>query len=373
MDFLKRKKLMNYRSKTVIVASGRYIPENVVKNEDFHDKVFFNANQQLIEKENSEIADKFEKITGIRERRYVSDDLVTSDTAFFAAKDAIESSGIDRETLDYIIVAHNFGDVTSDNRRSDMVPSLASRVKAKLGISNPGAVCFDIVFGCPGWLQSLILADNFVRAGNCRRALIIGSETLSRVYDPHDIDSLLYSDGAGAVIVESRESDEEIGVLYHKARTDALNLSKLLIMGRSYNSEFAGSDLFLKMQGHQLYKYAITTVPGMIKDCLDENNLTLQDIDKVLIHQANEKMDVEIMNKVFDLYDADQEIRSKLELLMPMTISYLGNNSVATVPIIYDMIVKNQFEGHNFKKGDLLLFCSIGAGMNINVLLYRVP
>src|SRR5690606_26513792 len=130
----------------------------------------------------------------IAERRYVTDGLVTSDIAYFAALSAIESAAIDKESLDYIIVAHNFGDVRHDNNRSDIVPSIASRVKQKLEIENPRTVAYDVTFGCPGWLQGIIQADYYIKSGDARRVLVIGAEVLSRVCDPHDRDSMLYAD-----------------------------------------------------------------------------------------------------------------------------------------------------------------------------------
>ena len=110
--------------------------------------------------------------------------------------------------LDYILVAHNFGDVTEDNRRSDFVPTLAARVKHKLGIENPTTIAYDLPFGCPGWLQGVIQADYYLRSGDAKRVLVIGAETLSRVCDPHDRDSMIYADGAGAILLEARESDD---------------------------------------------------------------------------------------------------------------------------------------------------------------------
>ena len=130
---------------------------------------------------------------------------------YLAAEDALTSSGIDRESLDYIIVAHNFGDVRAGNLRSDFVPSLAARVKHKLGIVNPGTVAYDLPFGCPGWLQGVIQANYYLRSGDCKRVMVIGAETLSRICDPHDRDSMIYADGAGATILEAVASDRAGG------------------------------------------------------------------------------------------------------------------------------------------------------------------
>ena len=358
---------------SVFTATGSYIPERVVKNEEFLSRKFYNAAKQIISKPVAEITSKFEEITGIKERRYVTDDLVTSDIAFFSAEDALNSSGIDRETLDYIIVAHNFGDVKADNRRSDFVPSLAARVKNKLGIKNPATICYDVAFGCPGWLQGVIQADFFIKSGLAKRVMVIGSETLSRISDPSDIDCMIYSDGAGAVILEAYVSETPVGILTHATRSDTLEYANLLWMDKSYDPDYKGDDLFLKMLGHKLYKYALQTVPGLIKECLEKAKITLTDIKKVLIHQANEKMDEEILNRIFSLYGIEEQVAEKVKKVMPMTISWLGNSSVATLPTMYDLLIKGKLPEHNLSPNDLYVFASVGAGMNINCMVYKMP
>jgi len=206
---------------SVIKGSGRYIPKVVKKNSDFCNTEFYDTDGKKIDKANEEIIEKFRQITGIDERRYVSDDLVASDIGFFAAEDSLKSSGIDRETLDYIIVAHNFGDVKHNNRQADFMPSIASRVKHKLKIKNPYTVAYDLPFGCPGWLQAMIQADYYIKSGDAKKILVIGTETLSRVADPHDRDGMIYSDGAGAVILEAKESEEPVGILSHKTQDNS--------------------------------------------------------------------------------------------------------------------------------------------------------
>ena len=314
-----------------------------------------------------EIIKKFEQITSITERRYVTDDLVTSDIAFYAATDAIESSGIDKETLDYIIVAHNFGDVKANTGRSDFVPSIAARVKQKLEIKNPGTVAYDLPFGCPGWLQGMIQSDYFIKSGDARRILVIGAEILSRVSDPHDRDSMIFSDGAGAAVVESTESSAPIGILSYSARSDT-DLTYMLHMGKSNKPNGMGDNLFLKMEGHKLYVYALRTVPGVVKASIDKAGLSLSDVNKVLLHQANAKMDEAILERLFKLYGEEKVAHH----IMPMTISWLGNNSVATVPTLLDLLVKGKLDNHGLEKGDIVVFASVGAGMNINSLVYRV-
>ena len=192
---------------STITGTGNYIPERRIKNSDFLNHEFYESNGNPVARDNNYIIEKFEEITTIAERRYVSDDLVASDIAYFAAKEAIEDAGIDAETLDYIIVAHNFGDVKHGSNRSDMVPALAARVKYKLKIENPECVAYDLPFGCPGWLQGMIQADYFIKSGDAKKILVIGTETISRIIDAHDRDSMIYADGAGATIVEAFESE----------------------------------------------------------------------------------------------------------------------------------------------------------------------
>jgi 3-oxoacyl-[acyl-carrier-protein] synthase-3 len=354
---------------SIIIGTGSYIPTRVISNQDFVDHQFYDLNGQSFDTTNLELIKKFEEITGITERRYVTDDLVTSDIAFEAAKNAIESSGIDKETLDYIIVAHNFGDVRADNKRSDFVPSIASRVKQKLEIVNPKAIAYDLPFGCPGWLQGMIQCDYYFKSGDAKRALVIGAETLSRISDPHDRDSMIYADGAGATIVEAVSTNTEVGMLAHAARSDALEHAYMLRMGKSYKPDYQGNELFLKMDGHRLYVYALRMVPQVVKEALEKAGLLLGNVNHVLLHQANAKMDHAILRHLFALY-GEKEVRSHI---MPMIISWLGNSSVATLPTLLDFLVRGKLDSHKLKKGDLVAFASVGAGMNINSMVYRVP
>ncbi|HUR79857.1 MAG TPA: ketoacyl-ACP synthase III [Thermoanaerobaculia bacterium] len=352
--------------RSAIVATGSHIPSVRVTNDHFLDHDFRGTDQKPIGKPNADIVKQFEAITGIRERRYAPDEMVTTDIAYEAARDALESSHIDGESLDCVIVAHNFGDVRAGSRRSDLVPALAARVKARLGIRNPYCPAFDLIFGCPGWLQGVIVADSMIRAGDNRRVMIIGADTLSRISDPHDRDSLIYADGAGAVIVEGRD-DDGTGILSRAVRSDTLEHADLLYMGTSYNPEAFLEALFLKMEGRQLYKYALNTVAGAIRDALQRANLDLRDVKKVLIHQANGKMDEAILKAVYDLYG----MGTPPDDVMPMTISWLGNSSVATVPTLLDLILKGKLEGHIISRGDVVVFASVGAGMHINAVVYR--
>jgi 3-oxoacyl-[acyl-carrier-protein] synthase-3 len=206
-----------------IIGSGRCIPEVEVKNEEFLKNTFYNADGSHNGVTTPEVLEKFYSITGIEERRYAREDQKASDLAFIAASKAIESSGVNKESFDYILVAHNFGDVSANTVAPQIMPSLAARVKHLLKIKNPKTVAYDILFGCPGWVQAMIQANYFIKSGDAKRILVIGSETLSRVCDPHDRDSMIYADGAGATILEAVESESDTGILSHSVRTDTLD------------------------------------------------------------------------------------------------------------------------------------------------------
>ncbi len=355
---------------SVFTGTGSYVPARQVKNDAFLNNEFFESSGEKIETPNESIVQKFEEITTISERRYAEDHEVTSDLALIAAQRAIEAAGIEKEELDYIIFAHNFGETMEDNMRMDVVPSLASRLKQKLGIVNPSAVAYDILFGCPGWVQAVIQADYYIRSGDAKKVLVVGADILSRVADPHDRDSMIYADGAGAAIMEGRESDTPLGIMGHNSRSDALDYVQMLRMGYSYNPELAKKkDYYLKMQGRRLYQYALENVPKTVKAGLDKLGLHITDIRKVLLHQANGKMDDAILHRLFKLYN----IKEVPESIMPMTISWLGNSSVATVPTLLDLITRQEMDGHDLQNGDIIILASVGAGMNINSIVYRIP
>ena len=347
-----------------ITGTGSYIPKEITTNKDFENHDFYNEDGTSFSHKNDVIIEKFKAITGISERRYAQKQYSTSDIASFAAQKAIEYAKIDQETLDYIIVAHNYGDVKHGSNQSDTVPSLASRVKSNLQIKNPSCVAYDLIFGCPGWLEAMIQANAFIKAGIAKRCLVIGAETLSRVTDPHDRDSMIYSDGAGATIIEHIEGTE--GIISHATATHAIEEANYIYFGNSNNLEDQDPRKYIKMNGRKIYNFALTNVPKAMKNCLEDSGYDIKDVKKILIHQANEKMDEAIVKRFYGLYDMQAP-----QNIMPMTINTLGNSSVATVPTLYDLIVNNNMEGHRINKGDLIMFASVGAGMNINAMVYK--
>jgi 3-oxoacyl-[acyl-carrier-protein] synthase-3 len=348
-----------------ITGSGSYIPTKVVTNVDFAKHHFLNEDGSDFPYPNDIVAEKFLEITGIQERRYVTEDLTTSDIATFAAEKAIQDAQIDPETLDYIILAHNFGNVKHGTIQSDILPSLASRVKQKLKIKNPSCVAYDVLFGCPGWVEGVIQAQAFIKAGMAKKCLVIGAETLSRVVDIHDRDSMIYSDGAGATIIEATE--EVGGILSHESATYAYNEADYLFFGNSYNTSHDPDVRYIKMFGRKIYEFALSNVPKAMASCLEKSGISIHNVKKVLIHQANEKMDEAIIQRFFRLYK-----QTPPEGVMPMSIHKLGNSSVATVPTLYDLLIKGKIENQELQKGDVILFASVGAGMNINAFVYQM-
>ena len=347
-----------------ITGTGSYIPEIIKKNSDFSNHSFFSIEGDSIETPTDVIVDKFKAITGISERRYANNSLSTSDLGAKAAEKAIKNAKIDPETIDYIICAHNFGDVKSDAIQSDILPCLAARIKHILKIKNPKCVAYDILFGCPGWVEGVIQAHAFIKAGMAKKCLVIGAETLSRVVDKYDRDSMIYADGAGASIVEI--SDNKGGIICHESASYTHDEVYHLFFGNSNNKEQDKNVRFIKMYGRKIYEFALNNVPNALKNCLDKSGYKINDVKKILIHQANEKMDEAIVKRFYRLYKTPVP-----EKIMPMTIHKLGNSSVATVPTLFDLIRKNKLKDHKLSKGDIIIFASVGAGMHINAIVYK--
>lgn len=347
-----------------ITGVGNYIPSETITNLFFDKHIFLNEEGVLLKDNNAAITTKLQKITGIVERRYAKNTQVTSDLGLIAAQAAIENAGIDPETLDYIIFAHNFGDVKFGTVQSDMVPSLASRVKHLLKIKNNFCVAYDVLFGCPGWIEGVIQANAFIKSGIAKKCLVIGAETLSRVSDIHDRDSMIYADGAGAVVLEATE--DESGIQSHLSASFTFKEKDYLYFGKSYNNESCQDTKYIKMDGRKIYEFALVNVPEAMKQCLDKSGYSIDQLNKIIIHQANEKMDEAIVERFYQLYD-----KPLPDNIMPMVIDKLGNSSVATIPSLLAMILKGELEAHQIEKDDVVLFASVGAGMNINAFVYK--
>lgn len=349
-----------------ITGVGSYIPEIVRTNDDFLNHKFYTETGKGFDEHPETIIKKFEQITGIKERRYVDNSLNVSDIAAEASKKAIDDANIDAETLDYIIVAHNFGDVKHGTTQTDILPSIASRVKHLLKIKNPQTVAYDMIFGCPGWLQSSIQAKSFIESGIAKKCLVIGAETLSRVVDSHDRDSMIYSDGAGATIFEKVDKGSA-GILSHESATFTENESHFIYFGETNKTNVSDRTGYIKMYGRKIYNFALSNVPNAMKTCLDHSGKDISQLKKIFIHQANEKMDEAIVQRFYKLYGLKMP-----DKVMPMSIDILGNSSVATIPTLYDLFLKGHFKNQSLEKGDIIMFASVGAGMNVNAMTYQV-
>ncbi|NPA34479.1 MAG: ketoacyl-ACP synthase III [Chlorobi bacterium] len=354
------------QTRILIAGAGTYIPETRILNDYFLRKTFYDKEGNRIVRPGEDIVKKFEDITGIKERRYARSEEVTSDLATKASFQAIEDAQIQPSQLNYVVVAHNFGDVRPTMPTLDMVPSLASRVARNLDIENASLITYDIAFGCPGWIEGVINVINRMKPGEY--ALVVGAETLSRVYDPYDRDSMIFSDGAGAVVLKAIETERDVGFLGWESRSYAGETVSYLYMSPSYKKDHDQSRLYMHMEGRKVYEFALKEVPSAIKGLLDKKGLHLKDTSMFLIHQANAKMDHAILKRLLRLYGMKKPPR---EYYMPMTIQSLGNSSVATIPTMIALIKHKKLLPYEFEPGDIVIMASVGAGMNINAMLYK--
>ena len=245
-----------------------------------------------------------------------------------------------------------------------MVPSLASRVKHLLRIENPKCVAYDILFGCPGWLEAIIQMNAYIKAGMAKTCLVIGAEGLSRVIDQHDRDSMIYSDGAGATILQ--KSDAEGGIIAHSTETHTKEEAHFIHFDKSYQKLENSARHYIKMYGRKVYNFALKNVPLAMKSCLDNSGVSIGQIKKIFIHQANEKMDEAICERFYKLHDQEPP-----DNIMPMSIGKLGNSSVATIPTLLDLVLNSKMKDHKVESGNYVMFASVGAGMNINAVVYQ--
>lgn len=347
-----------------ITGSGSSIPEKAEFNSAFSNHTFYDASGSLIDSPNEVIIEKFKAITGIEQRRYIKEDQTVADIAIEAAEKTIDDAKADRETIDYIIVAHNVGDIALNSNQVNTLPSVASRVKAGLGIQNPNCVAYDILFGCPGWVEGVIQASAFIKAGMAKKCLVLGADSLSRVLDHSDRDSMIYADGAGATLIESTE--DKGGILAHKTVTYTADGEADFIFYGPSNDSGKGTK-YIKMFGRKVYEFALNKVPLAIQNCLDASGADIDEVKKIFIHQANLKMDDAIIKRLYRLYKKPMP-----ESVLPMNIQEFGNSSVATVPTLFDLVRKENYGGHTLTNGDLIIFASVGAGMNINAITYRI-
>ncbi|MEZ4902545.1 MAG: 3-oxoacyl-ACP synthase III family protein [Spirosomataceae bacterium] len=246
------------------------------------------------------------------------------------------------------------------------VPNMAALLKNRLGITNYECAAYDLLFGCPGWLQGIIQAHQAIQMGDATNVLVVGIEVASRLLDPHDLDSMILADGCGAAII-SRAEATEAGILSYATYSHAQEDISCIYLAGSYNKEIAAPTLF-KMNGKDVYKYATVWVPRVIKKALDKAGLDASDVDLFLFHQANGKMLHAFANNLAQMYQLEG---LSFEDKIPTTIDFTGNTSVATIPTMLDLIRHGELENYEIRLGMKVVFASVGAGMHCNAIVYQ--
>lgn len=313
-----------------IIGTGAYVPERVVTNTDL---------EAMVDTSDKWIRER----TGIKERRIAHDNVPVSHLAFGAAERALKDAMVDPLEIDLIIM----GTVTPDMP----MPSTACIVQQKLGAER--AAAFDVSAACSGFLYGLAIGDQFVRSGQYKRVLVIGADMFSRVVDWSNRDTcVLFSDGAGAMLLEATMSDEHRIVKSTHLFSDGRHGDKLFIPGggslnpASHDTLYEGMH-YIRMRGNEVFKIAVKAMVDAGKIALKHNGLTAQDIDLVVPHQAN----IRIMEAIA------KKLGIPMEKVM-VTLDYYGNSSAATVPTAFD---KARRTGR-LQEGDTVLTVAFGAG-----------
>jgi len=357
---------MATNTRTIISGTGSIIPDLLIPNSHFEANEFYDKQGKPVGKSGAEVVAKLESISGIRERRYLPFEEDSIGLMTEASRLAVEDAGLDVNQLDGIIVAHNAGNMIPDTGAFHTVPNMAAALKNQLACTNRDCFAYDILFGCPGWLQGIVQAHQAIISGDAKHVLVTGLEVASRLLDPHDPDSMLLGDGCGAAVI-SRSDEGNAGLISHATFSHALDDHRIIYLGPSHKPGVEGS-CFFHMNGRVVYKYATEWVPKVIGTALEKAEMTIDQIDLFLFHQANAKMLEAVAANLADLCGIDLAMISDK---IPSTIEFLGNTSVATIPTMLDLIRKNKLRGFAIREGDVAVMASVGAGMHCNALVYR--
>ncbi|TWC05276.1 3-oxoacyl-[acyl-carrier-protein] synthase III [Bradyrhizobium macuxiense] len=320
--------------RSVVLGCGSYLPERVLTNAEL---------AQRIDTSDDWIVQR----TGISERHIAADDEFTSHLAINAARAALADAKIDAQSIDLIVLATS----TPDNT----FPATAVAVQHALGINH--GVAFDLQAVCSGFVFALTTADNFLRAGHHKRALVIGAETFSRILDWNDRGTcVLFGDGAGAVVLEAQQQSgttDDRGVLTTHLRSDGRHKSKLFVDGGPGSTKTVG---YLRMEGREVFKHAVGMITDVIVDAFNATGFTADDINWFIPHQANKRI---IDASAHKLHIAPQKV--------VLTVDKHGNTSAASIPLALSVAVKDG----RVKKGDLVLFEAMGGGFTWGSALVR--
>ena len=321
--------------RSVVKGVGGYLPEKVVTNDDL---------SKIIETDNAWIVQR----TGIEQRHVAADDQSTSDLAVEAAKKALANAGMTAEDLDCVIIATTTPDLT--------FPATAAAVQAKLGMK-VGTIAFDVQAVCSGFLYALTVANSFIVSGQCKRALVVGAEVMTRILDWQDRTTcVLFGDGAGAMILEAAEGEGTVndrGILSTHIHSDGANKDLLYTTGGAGTSGISGK---ISMQGREVFKHAVQRLAEVVDETLEYNKLEKSDITWLVPHQANKRI-IEATGEKMGL-PAERVI---------LTVGKHANTSAASVPLAMAHGVENNL----FKPGDLLLLEAMGAGLTWGAALLR--
>jgi 3-oxoacyl-[acyl-carrier-protein] synthase III len=321
--------------RSLLIGCGAYLPERILSNAELASKV--DTSDEWITKR-----------TGIRQRHVAADGELTSHLALHAAREAIAAAGIDTQEIDLIVLATTTPD--------DTFPSTATKVQAGLGLGHGAA--FDVQAVCAGFIYALAVADNFIRAGQAKTALVIGAETFTRLLDWEDRSTcVLFGDGAGAVVLQAHEgngSAADYGVLSTHLHSDGRERDILYVDGGPSSTGTTGH---VRMAGQEVYKHAVSKLAAVIDEALAANGLSVDDVDWLVPHQANRRI-IDGMAKRMDM-SSDKVI---------VSIDRHANTSAASVPLALCEAVRDG----RIKSGDLVLVEAIGGGLAWGAGLVRI-
>ena len=319
--------------RSVISGTGSALPADCVSNADLAQRVD-TSDEWIVER------------TGIRQRYIAGEDETTSSLAIDAARKALAAAGVDASEIGLIILATATPDHT--------FPATATQVQAALGCG--GGVAFDVQAVCSGFLYALATADSLLRTGMAQKALVIGSETFSRILDWEDRTTcVLFGDGAGAVVLEAREVAEDgPGILASRLHAEGAHKDMLYVDGGSSTTGTVGK---LRMKGREVFRHAVVNLADVLKEVLDETGMTSADIDWVVPHQANARI-LDATARKLDL-PAEKVV---------VTVDRHANTSAASVPLALDTAVQDG----RIKSGDLVMFEAMGGGFTWGASLARM-
>ena len=316
--------------RAVIQSTGAYLPEKILTNKDL--EKFVDTSDEWIQQR-----------SGIKQRHVAADDETSADMAIAAAKDALESGNIDRNSIDCIIVATTTPDQT--------FPSVAVKVQDALDI--PPGIAFDVQAVCTGFVYALSVANSFIVSGQAKNILVIGSDKMTSILNWDDRTTcVLFADGAGAVVLSAEETQDR-GIISCHIHADGRYRDILYVDGGPSSTQTTGH---IVMKGKDVFKHAVTNMAEVVKETLEHNNLKAEDIDWLVPHQANIRI----------IESTAKKLKMPMDKVI-VTVETHGNTSAASIPLAFDEGVKSG----RIKKGDMVLFEGMGGGLTWGAALAR--